>query len=150
MWNTPAYDSINRRPISFASQWALLADVAEGGSAAALARDEAGGPKIWLIARLLAHRRAHPSCYDRTSGYEPLEVFGPHADRFVAFTRSGQLAVIVPRLVTSKADPWTGTEVALPPGQWVSVLTDEHFSSGKVRAAALLRLFPVQVLARDA
>jgi len=150
VWDLSLVDPDNRRQISFASQWALLADVAEGGPTAALARDEAGGPKIWLIAKLLAHRRSSPACYDRTSGYEPIEVFGPHADRFVAFTRSGRLAVVVPRLVTSKADPWTGTEVGLPPGQWVSVLTDEHFSSGNVRAAALLRRFPVQVLARAA
>jgi (1->4)-alpha-D-glucan 1-alpha-D-glucosylmutase len=150
VWDLSLVDPDNRRQISFASQWALLADVAEGGPAAALARDDAGGPKIWMIAKLLAHRRASPNCYDRTAGYEPIEVYGPHADRFVAFTRSGRIAVIVPRLVTSKADPWTGTEVALPPGQWVSVLTDEHFSSGNVRAAALLRRFPVQVLARAA
>lgn len=150
VWDLSLVDPDNRRQISFASQWALLADVADGGPGAALARDEAGGTKIWLIARLLGHRRAYPSCYDRTSGYEPIEVFGPHADRFVAFTRSGRIVVIVPRLVTSKADPWTGTEVALPPGQWVSVLTDEHFSSGNVRAAALLRRFPVQVLAHEA
>jgi (1->4)-alpha-D-glucan 1-alpha-D-glucosylmutase len=150
VWDLSLVDPDNRRQISFASQWALLADVAEGGPTAALARDEAGGPKIWLIAKLLAHRRSSPACYDRTSGYEPMEVFGPHADRFVAFTRSGRLAVIVPRLVTSRADPWTGTEVELPPGQWVSVLTDEHFSSGNIRAAALLRRFPVQVLARVA
>jgi (1->4)-alpha-D-glucan 1-alpha-D-glucosylmutase len=150
VWDLSLVDPDNRRQISFASQWALLADVAEGGPASALARDDAGGPKIWLTTKLLAHRRAFPSLYDRDAGYEPIEVSGPHADRFVAFTRSGRLAVIVPRLATSTADPWTGTEVALPPGQWASVLTDEHFSSGNVRAAALLRRFPVQVLARGA
>jgi (1->4)-alpha-D-glucan 1-alpha-D-glucosylmutase len=150
VWDLSLVDPDNRRQISFASQWALLADIADGGPAEALARHEAGAPKIWLISKLLAHRRASPSSYDRTSGYEPIEVFGPHADRFVAFTRSGRIAVLVPRLVTSRADPWTGTEVALPPGRWVSVLTDEHFSSGNVRAAALLRRFPVQVLARAA
>ena len=150
VWDLSLVDPDNRRQISFASQWALLADVADGGAAAAMAREDAGGPKIWLIARVLAHRRAFPDLYGRNSDYEPIEVSGPHADRFVAFTRSGSVAVIVPRLVTSMADPWTGTEVALPPGQWTSILTDEHFSSGNVRAAALLRRFPVQILTREA
>ncbi len=150
IWDLSLVDPDNRRSISFASQWALLADIADGGPELALARDDAGGPKIWLISKLLEHRRAFPGCYDQTAGYEPVDVTGRHADRFIAFTRSGRIAVIVPRLATSEADPWTGTDVALPPGQWVSVLTEEHFSSGNVRAAALLRRFPVQVLARVA
>jgi (1->4)-alpha-D-glucan 1-alpha-D-glucosylmutase len=148
VWDLSLVDPDNRRPVSFASQWALLADLADAGPAGALGRDETGGPKIWLIAKVLAHRQAFPRAYDRASGYEPLEVGGAHADRFVAFTRSGGLAVVVPRLAMGTADPWTGTNVALPAGQWVSVLTGEAFSGGSVRAATLLRRFPVQVLTR--
>ncbi len=147
VWDLSLVDPDNRRPVSFASQWALLSDLADAGPAGALGRDETGGPKIWLIAKVLAHRQTSPRAYDRTSGYEPLEVTGPHSDRFLAFSRTGGIAVIVPRLATATADPWTGTEVALPPGRWVSVLTGEYFSSGNVRAAALLRRFPVQILA---
>ncbi len=123
VWNLSLVDPDNRRLVSFATQWALLADLADAGPATALARDDVGGPKIWLISKLLAHRRNCPQAYDRTSGYEPLEVAGRHADRFVAFTRSGGLAVVVPRLATGTADPWTGTAVTLPEGAWISVLT---------------------------
>ncbi|HUD39766.1 MAG TPA: malto-oligosyltrehalose synthase [Streptosporangiaceae bacterium] len=149
VWDNSLVDPDNRRPVDFASRGALLAELADAGPAETYAFDDAGGPKIWLIARLLAHRRAYPGVYDRSSGYEPLEILGAHADRFVGFTRTGGLAVIVPRLVTSTADPWTGTEVILPSGRWVSVLTGHQVEGGRLRAATLLRQFPVQVLARD-
>ena len=136
VWDSSLVDPDNRRPVDFASRGALLAELADAGPAE-------------TYARLLAHRRAYPGVYDRSSGYEPLEILGAHADRFVGFTRTGGLAVIVPRLVTSTADPWTGTEVILPSGRWVSVLTGHQVEGGRLRAATLLRQFPVQVLARD-
>jgi (1->4)-alpha-D-glucan 1-alpha-D-glucosylmutase len=150
VWDLSLVDPDNRRSVDYAVRGALLADLAHAGPAAALARDDEGGSKIWLIAKLLAHRRLRPGGYDRTSGYDPLEVTGPHADRFVAFARSGGIAVIVPRLATGTFDPWTGTEVVLPAGRWVSVLSGEPFGGGNVSAARLLRQFPVQVLAREA
>ncbi len=150
VWDLSLVDPDNRRPVGYEARAALLDELADAGPAQAFARDDAGGPKIWLISRLLAHRRSHPDRYDRESGYEPLEVSGPHGDRFVAFARSGGLAVIVPRLATSTPDPWTGTGVTLPPGRWVSVLTGESFGGGSVGAATLLRQFPVQVLALQA
>ncbi len=147
VWNLSLVDPDNRRKVSFATQWALLTDLADAGPVKAFTRDDVGGPKIWLVSKLLAHRQSRPQAYDRTSGYEPLEVSGRHADRFVAFTRSGGLAVVVPRLATGTADPWTGTAVTLPPGDWISVLTGEPFRGGKISAVTLLRQFPVQVLA---
>jgi (1->4)-alpha-D-glucan 1-alpha-D-glucosylmutase len=136
--------------VDFSARDALLAELSDAGPAEAFARDDDGGPKIWLISRLLSHRRAFPAVYDRSSGYEPLEITGEHADRFIGFTRTGGLAVIVPRLATSTADPWTGTEVVLPAGRWISVLTGHQVEGGRLRAATLLQQFPVQVLARQA
>ncbi len=149
VWDLSLVDPDNRRPVDFAARAALLAELADAGPQQAFAREDAGGTKLWLISRLLTHRRTHPHCYSRTSGYEPLEVRGNGADRFIAFTRSGGLAVIVPRLATSAADPWTGTQVMLPPGRWVSVLSSEAHQGGPAAAATLLRFFPVQVLARE-
>jgi (1->4)-alpha-D-glucan 1-alpha-D-glucosylmutase len=148
-WDLSLVDPDNRRPVDFNSRAALLAELADAGPQQAFARDDAGGTKLWLVSRLLTHRRGYPHCYDRNSGYEPLEVTGGSADRFIAFTRSGGLAVIVPRLATSAADPWTGTQVSLPAGRWVSVLSGEAHQGGLVAAATLLRFFPVQVLARE-
>lgn len=147
IWDTSLVDPDNRRPVDYQAREALLAELEDATPAQALARDEDGGPKLWLITKLLAHRKAAPAAYDRNRGYEPLEVSGEFAERFIAFTRSGGSCVIVPRLATGTPDPWTGTEVTLPPGTWVSVLTGEKFDGGAVSAATLLRWFPVQVLA---
>ncbi len=149
IWDLSLVDPDNRRPVDYEAREALLTELAEAAPAQALARDAAGGSKIWLISKLLAHRQAVPAAYDRTSGYQSLEVSGEFADRFIAFARSGGSCVIVPRLATGTPDPWTGTEVTLPPGSWVSVLDGEPFSGGTVSAAALLRRFPVQILTRD-
>jgi (1->4)-alpha-D-glucan 1-alpha-D-glucosylmutase len=126
LWDLSLVDPDNRRPVDYERASGLLTELAEATPAAAFARD------------------------DGSSGYEPLEVTGPHADRFVAFARSGGIAVIVPRLATSTADPWTGTEVVLPAGRWASVLTGEAGSGVRASAATLLREFPVQILAREA
>jgi (1->4)-alpha-D-glucan 1-alpha-D-glucosylmutase len=68
----------------------------------------------------------------------------------VAFARSGGLAVIVPRLVASLDEEWSGTTVGLPEGSWVDVLTGEKVDGGHASVAALLRRFPVAVLGREA
>jgi (1->4)-alpha-D-glucan 1-alpha-D-glucosylmutase len=152
VWDLSLVDPDNRRPVDFAARSSLLAELADAGPQQAFSRDDAGGTKLWLVSRLLTHRRLHPHCYSRSSGYEALEVTGAGADRFIAFTRSGGyggLVVIVPRLATSAADPWSGTRVMLPPGRWVSVLSGEAHQGGPVAAATLLRFFPVQVLARE-
>ncbi len=146
-WDLSLVDPDNRRPVDYPARQALLADLAQAGPAEALARDDEGGSKLWLVARLLAHRKSNPAAY--AGGYEPLQVSGPFADRFIAFTRSGGTCVIVPRLATGTADPWTGTEVSLPAGTWVSVLTGDKVEGGTATAASLLRWFPVQVLARE-
>ncbi len=149
IWDLSLADPDGRQPVDFAARGELLAELAGAGPQQAFARDDAGGTKLWLISRLLNHRRSNPHCYSRLSGYEPLEVSGPGAGRFVAFARSAGLVVVVPRLATSAADPWTGTSVGLPPGRWASVLTGEAHQGGQAAAAALLRFFPVQVLARE-
>ena len=56
---------------------ALLDSLADAGPEAALARAADGGPKLWLIHRVLGHRRRHPGAYGPGSGYEPLHVRGP-------------------------------------------------------------------------
>ena len=113
----------------------------------ALARGDEGGPKLWLIHRLLRHRHAHPEAYGPGSSYEPRPVAGPQAEHVVAFSRSGGLAVVVPRLVARLGD-WAGTAVTLPGGAWADVLTGEPVTGGAVSVSALER-FPVAVLGRE-
>ena len=149
LWELSLVDPDNRRPVDYAARARLLATLAGAGPEDALARDDAGGPKMWLIQRVLAHRRRHPGPYGPGSGYRPLAVAGPKADHAVAFTRTGGLAVVVPRLLVRLGGDWADTTVLLPGGEWVDVLTGTAVPGGRSSVAALLRRFPVAVLGRE-
>jgi (1->4)-alpha-D-glucan 1-alpha-D-glucosylmutase len=101
LWDLSLVDPDNRRPVDYQERRRLLDSLADRGPEEALAREDEGGPKLWLIHRVLGHRRRHPGAYGPGSGYESLPVRGPWARHAVAFARSGGLAVIVPRLVAS-------------------------------------------------
>ncbi len=149
VWDESLVDPDNRRPVDYARRRALLDSLAEAGPEAALARDADGGPKLWLIHRVLGHRRRHPGAYGPGSGYEPLSSAGPRSSNIVAFTRSNGLAVVVPRLVPDPAEGWAGTTVGLPPGPWTDVLTGAPVDGGQAAVADLLQRFPVAVLGRN-
>jgi (1->4)-alpha-D-glucan 1-alpha-D-glucosylmutase len=150
VWDLSLVDPDNRRPVDYDARRRLLSALAGAGPEAALARDDEGGPKLWLIHRLLGHRRRRPGGYGPDSGYEPLRVSGRKAAHAVAFTRTGGLAVVVPRLVTGLAGDWAGTTVTLPGGAWTDVLAGGKVDGGDAAVAALCRRFPVAVLAREA
>jgi len=145
VWDESLVDPDNRRPVDYHRRRALLDSLADGGPEGALARGHEGGPKLWLIHRLLGHRRRHPGAYGPRSGYAPLAVTGARAAHAVAFTRSGGLAVLVPRRTTGD---WAGTTVDLPAGPWTDVLTGQPVNGGQVEVAALLRRFPVAILGK--
>ncbi|MGO9081965.1 MAG: malto-oligosyltrehalose synthase [Streptosporangiaceae bacterium] len=164
LWDLSLVDPDNRRPVDYAARRAMLADLAGAGPEQALGRAGEGGPKLWLIHRVLGYRRGHPAAFGPGSEYQPLLVSGPKADHAVAFTRGGddgpQLAVVVPRLVAQLAGDWAGTTVTLPPGSWASVLTGDTAVgdtadgdaagavSGEVSMARLVARFPVAVLGK--
>jgi (1->4)-alpha-D-glucan 1-alpha-D-glucosylmutase len=164
VWEFSLVDPDNRRPVDYDARRRLLDAVASAGPEAALGRAEEGGPKLWLIHRLLGHRGRHPGAYQPGSGYQPLPVSGRLASHVVAFTRTGGLAVIVPRLTAGLENTslentsldgaglennWAETAVALHGGGWINVLTGERVEGGEVSVAALLRRFPVAVLSRE-
>jgi (1->4)-alpha-D-glucan 1-alpha-D-glucosylmutase len=148
VWDLSLVDPDNRRPVGYGRRRALLDRLAGAGPAEALALAEEGGPKLWLIHRVLGHRRRDPGAYGPGSGYRPLPVAGANAGHAVAFERGGGLAVIVPRLVAT-LDDWAGTEVALPGGAWVDVLTGDKVEGGPAEIEELLRRFPVAILGRE-
>jgi len=149
VWDRSLVDPDNRRPVDYAARRRLLAALRGAGPQEALRLAAEGGPKMWLIHRLLRHRRRHPGGYGPAAGYQPLRVAGPRASHAVAFSRAGELAVLVPRLVAGIADGWAGTTVTLPDGTWTDVLTGATTDGGEASVAALLRRFPVTVLAKD-
>jgi len=177
-WDLSLVDPDNRRPVDYGARRSLLADLAAGGLAAALGRCDDGGPKLWLIRRVLAYRARHLELFGRGAGYQPLPAAGPKAGHAVAFARVpaeatpgptaeavpgpaaeavpgpaaeatlGGFAVVVPRLVARLAGDWQGTTVTLPPGEWTDVLTGASVLGGEVQVSSLLRSFPVAVLGR--
>jgi (1->4)-alpha-D-glucan 1-alpha-D-glucosylmutase len=149
VWEESLVDPDNRRPVDYARRRALLDSLADAGPEAALARDADGGPKLWLIHRVLGHRRRHSAVYGLGSGYEPLSSAGPRSSNIVAFTRNNGLVVVVPRLVPDVAEGWAGTTVDLPTDPWVDVLTGAPVDGGRAEVADLLRRFPVAVLGRN-
>jgi (1->4)-alpha-D-glucan 1-alpha-D-glucosylmutase len=149
LWDLSLVDPDNRRPVDYSRRRALLADLAGTGPEQALARADEGGPKLWLIHRVLGHRRRHPQAYGPGSGYEPLAVRGRGARHAVAFARTAGLAVVVPRLVADPGRAWPGTTVDLPRGGWADVLTGDRVDGGTASVADLLRRFPVAVLGRE-
>jgi (1->4)-alpha-D-glucan 1-alpha-D-glucosylmutase len=148
LWDLSLVDPDNRRPVDYGARRALLDRLADAGPEQALALADEGGPKLWLIHRVLGHRRENPGAFGPGSGYRPLPVTGARAGHAVAFERGGELAVVVPRLVAT-LDDWAGTEVALPAGTWVDVLTGDKVEGGPAQIEELLRRFPVAVLARE-
>jgi (1->4)-alpha-D-glucan 1-alpha-D-glucosylmutase len=147
IWDLSLVDPDNRRPVDYAARRGLLHSLSGASPEAALARGDDGGPKLWLIHQVLSHRRGNPGGYGPASGYEPLRVTGPRSARAVAFTRTGGLVTVVPRLA-QPGETWEATTVALPAGEWISVLTGDR-AGGEVGVAELLRRFPVAVLARN-
>ncbi|MGH3155034.1 MAG: malto-oligosyltrehalose synthase, partial [Streptosporangiaceae bacterium] len=160
LWDLSLVDPDNRRPVYFAVRERLAAELAGAGPEQAMARMAEGGPKLWLIQRLLRHRLGHPEPFGPGSGYAPLPVTGGKAEHVVAFTRTGGqagapgLVVVVPRLLArlggdpSSPGTWDGTAVELPDGPWTDVLGGGQVPGGAAGVGALLRRFPVAVLGK--
>jgi (1->4)-alpha-D-glucan 1-alpha-D-glucosylmutase len=144
LWDASLVDPDNRRAVDYALRRRLLAELDHGPPPG---DDAEGRAKLWLVRRLLAHRRSVPEAY-AARAYEPVDVRGEKADHAVAFRRE-RLAVVIPRLVVALGGTWGDTHVALPAGRWRNVLTGAELRAGAVRLDDLLRGFPTAVLARE-
>jgi (1->4)-alpha-D-glucan 1-alpha-D-glucosylmutase len=148
VWDLTLVDPDNRQAVDYEARRRLLKDLMDAEPEVARQQTEQGGPKLWLIHRLLRHRHSSPACYGTRSTYAPLPVEGPEAMHTLAFSRSGGLAVVIPRLLGGLPDGWGGTAVTLPEGAWVDVLSEARFTGGEVVVEELFRRFPVAVLGR--
>ncbi len=149
IWDLSLVDPDNRRPVDYDLRRRLLADLKRGPTAEeVLARMEEGLPKLWVVHQGLQLRRRNPEPFGPIGDYEPLRASGPRADHAVAFTRHGEVAVVVPRLPLRLDGDWQGTTLELPPGRWRNELTGEEIKGGERPVADLLERFPVALLER--
>jgi (1->4)-alpha-D-glucan 1-alpha-D-glucosylmutase len=153
LWDLSLVDPDSRRDVDFDRRRTLLAEVVSAGVATIWERRDEGLPKLAVSRALLRLRRDHPERFGAGATYEPLTPAGPRSDHVFAFSRSGTVAVVVPRLTVALGDrfgswDWGATSVALPPGPWDDVLTGARHPGGGSDVADLLRDLPICVLSR--
>lgn len=148
LWDTSLVDPDNRRPVDFQLRTRLLEEMRSLTAEEARQRRDTGLPKMWLVRQALNLRCKRPRLLDHASRYETLPVQGAKADHAFVFYRTGGVITIVPRLVLGLAGDWADTSVEIPRGEWRNELTGEDVAYGPTSMAALLRKFPVALLAR--
>jgi (1->4)-alpha-D-glucan 1-alpha-D-glucosylmutase len=134
--------------VDFARRRQLLGELEGLPVAKVMARADEGLPKLWLITRALALRRARPKAFGPDGAYEPLTGEGPASDHVVAFARGGEVVTVVPRFVLKRRGEWGDTRVLLPDGAWRNELTGEEVAGGPASVGRMLAQFPVALLAR--
>jgi (1->4)-alpha-D-glucan 1-alpha-D-glucosylmutase len=148
LWDLNLVDPDNRRPVDFGLRVRLLAEVRTLSAEEIWQRRDAGLPKLWLIRQVLTLRRSQPEWFNGFSSHETLPVRGGKAQHAVVFMRGGSAITVVPRLVLGLNGDWADTTTEVPEGKWRNELTGEDVMEGSMSLAALLRKFPVALLAR--
>ena len=148
LWDLSLVDPDNRRPVDFALRRRLLGELEGLPVAKVMARADEGMPKLWLITRALAVRRARSKAFGPDGAYEPLAVEGPASDHVVAFVRGGEVVTVVPRFVLKRGGELGDTRVLLPAGAWRNELTGEEVAGGPAAVGRMLAAFPVALLSR--
>jgi (1->4)-alpha-D-glucan 1-alpha-D-glucosylmutase len=154
LWDLSLVDPDNRRPVDYRRRADALTRVhaapppdqreALGGP------DDIGTAKLLVVQRALATRAERPDAFGAEGTYEPVLAAGPQAEHVVAFTRGGEVLVVVPRL-TSTLDGPLDALVTLPAGGWHDAFDPaQRTFEGTVAASELLSPFPVALLTRSA
>jgi (1->4)-alpha-D-glucan 1-alpha-D-glucosylmutase len=130
-------DPDNRRDVDFVRRRTLLNDTDPP------ALDGTGEAKFWLVRQALWARREHP---ELLTGYQPLLAAGPAARYAVSYDRGG-LVTVATRLpyTLHRTGGWRDTELALPAGEQLDLLTGA-VHRGRVPVAELLDRYPVALL----
>ncbi|HEY2105563.1 MAG TPA: hypothetical protein VGH29_07250, partial [Candidatus Binataceae bacterium] len=149
LWDFSLVDPDNRRPVDYALRRRLLKAVKGAGVEEIVKRAEEGLPKLWVIHRALAVRRAHPELFGPEAAYQPLTAQGSRAGHVVAFMRAQGAITAVPRLVAGLASRWEDTELRIPPGRWRNEMDGNLVDGGAIRLSRLTAKFPVCLLVRQ-
>ncbi len=173
IWRFDLADPDNRRTVDFAAMEAELlsldqAECEDRNGLVSLLLDQwmDGRVKLYLISRLLRHRRSRKSFY-RRADYSPLKCRGKRSDNVLAFCRKDRdvwALSAVPRLMTRLTDAgrfplgeraWRETSLSLPahaPESYYDVLTGREVRARRSRgglgipAATIFESFPTALL----
>jgi (1->4)-alpha-D-glucan 1-alpha-D-glucosylmutase len=151
LWDLSLVDPDNRRAVDYGERRRLLERLEVAGpdaAAAAWAEGDTGLPKLLVVRRALALRAERPAVFAE-GDYVPIAVAGENSRHALAFSRGGEVAVVVPRLTLLLGADWAETTCELAPGRWVDRFTGSEFEGGPVPVADLLSGFPVALLARE-
>ncbi|WP_445548644.1 malto-oligosyltrehalose synthase [Frankia sp. CiP1_Cm_nod2] len=151
LWDASLVDPDNRRPVAFGERAKLLTELGpESGGRKPPPLDDTGAAKLLVVARALRLRREHPQWFGAQATYRPLWASGSAADHVVAFSRSGSVVAVAPRLVLGlrRGGGWRDTTLSLPEGRWTDLFTGRRHDGGVAYVLRLLRDFPVSLLVR--
>lgn len=148
IWDLSLVDPDNRRPVDYAQRVDFLSRLGHLRAAEVVAAMDSGLPKLWLIARALAARRANAACFARGARYRPRIAQGTRTSHLMAFERGERIIVAVPRFTLTLGGAWEDTHLPLPEGKWRHVFTDAWLE-GDAAAAQLFAEFPVAMLVRE-
>lgn len=144
LWDLSLVDPDNRRGVDYERRRWMLEHMPDSAPSVPLADDAVGVWKLWVVSRLLRHRRDNPELY-LSPDYEPLPVHGTAGQQAVAFRRA-TIVVVVPRLIGGFDGAWPAAWVTLPSGRWKHLLTARAWDGGDVALSDLMHGCPVAVL----
>jgi (1->4)-alpha-D-glucan 1-alpha-D-glucosylmutase len=153
VWDFSLVDPDNRRPVDFSARAKLLEGLDQASVPHLFEHWQDGGIKLRLIRALLRFRREQPALFQR-GNYTPLQVSGPHANRFVAFHRQeGERRLLVVALRRLEQDGLIDLgeicregALSLPPPApaWRELLTGRELpSAAELPLSELFDLTPV-------
>jgi (1->4)-alpha-D-glucan 1-alpha-D-glucosylmutase len=136
-------DPDNRRPVSYARPWSLLAELDAGSPAVGLDAE-----KLLVTSRALRLRRDHPDWF--RDGYTPLRATGP-AGRHAVALRRGHAITVATRLPTGlrQRGGWADTALGVPKGRWRDVLTGAMHAGPRLLLSEVTQRLPVVLLVPD-
>lgn len=155
LWDLSLVDPDNRRPVAFDVRRALLEEIRSMkvddafDPGVILGRADEGLPKLWVLLRTLAVRRAHPEAFGAAGGYQAVHADGRFARHVVAFLRGAEVLPIAQRWSVRRGADWADTTIDLPDGAWADALTGGRHTGPGVRVADVLAGFPVALLVRQ-
>ena len=148
IWDLSLVDPDNRRPVDYALRRKLLKELPGLSVGEVWKRIDEGLPKLWTIWHGLRIRRSKEEAFGGEGKYRAIAAEGSKREHVVAFSRRGEVLVIVPRLPAQINNDWGNTTLPIPAGNWHNVLSGVEIESGSVPVGDILKTFPVALLVK--